>query len=131
MFDIDHFKRINDTYGHKTGDYVLENLAVIIKQNIREVDFFARYGGEEFIILLLNSSKEQTLLKAEELRKVVSEYSFKGIDQITISLGVCEYLKEDTYESITSKVDKAMYEAKENGRNRVCCFENVVQNKKI
>ncbi len=123
MFDIDHFKDVNDTYGHKTGDYILEKLASIIKSNIREDDLFARYGGEEFIIMLFNSNKQETINKADELRKLVEGYKFDVVGQVTISLGVYKFKDEDTYETITEKVDKAMYAAKKAGRNKVKYIE--------
>ena len=123
MFDIDHFKKVNDTYGHRVGDYVLETLAEIIKPNIREDDCFARYGGEEFTIMLLNSNKEETIKKAEHIRILVENFEFETVGKVTISLGVCEYIKMDTYDMIIEKVDKAMYKSKENGRNKVSCSD--------
>ena len=123
MFDIDHFKIVNDTYGHSAGDYVLETLAKIVKANIREDDCFARYGGEEFVIMLLNSTKEETIKKAEEIRVIVETYDFETVGQITISLGVYEFKEADTYEDITEKVDNAMYKSKERGRNKVSCCD--------
>ena len=123
MFDIDHFKKVNDTFGHAAGDYVLETLAKIVKNNIREDDCFARYGGEEFVIMLLNSNKEATIRKAEEIRVLVENYEFIDIGQVTISLGVYEFKEADTYEDITEKVDNAMYESKETGRNKVSYYD--------
>ncbi len=123
MFDIDYFKKVNDNYGHKTGDYVLETLSSIISGNIREGDCFARYGWEEFIIMLLNSDKEESRKKAEELRKLVENHIFGKAGQITISLGVYQLHDADNYDIITENVDKAMYKAKEGGRNRVHCCE--------
>lgn len=123
MFDIDYFKKVNDTYGHSVGDYVLETLTQVVKTNIRENDCFARYGGEEFIIMLLNSDKEETIKKAEEIRVLVENYDFETVGQVTISLGVYEFKEADTYETITEKVDKAMYKSKERGRNKVSCCD--------
>lgn len=119
MLDIDYFKKINDTYGHEKGDYVLIELVNIVKKEIRKNDVFARYGGEEFIIVM----PEMDVLKgkevAERIRKVVSNTKLDTVGTITISLGVTQHYKGDTQKTIINRVDKAMYNAKENGRNRV------------
>ncbi|NPA11177.1 MAG: diguanylate cyclase, partial [Epsilonproteobacteria bacterium] len=118
FFDIDHFKKINDTYGHDKGDVVLKKLVKIIKQNIRESDLFGRWGGEEFLIVLPNTSYEKALKKAEMLREIVAHSDLGGI-KATISLGVSEYNKGDDLDEVIKKADEALYEAKESGRNRV------------
>jgi len=121
MFDIDHFKRVNDTYGHLVGDEVLKGIAKAVKEHIRETDCFVRWGGEEFFLILPNTSKEQALILAQKLQKIVREVKHKSVDKpITISFGVCSYQENDSKESILARCDKALYEAKESGRDRVC-----------
>ena len=126
MFDIDHFKEINDNYGHQIGDNVLIELANLIKTNLRETDFFARFGGEEFMILMPETNLAYAKAKAESLRKLIEENVFKYIYRLTCSFGVVEYGKKDNLgntqdiiNSLIERVDNALYMAKENGRNRV------------
>jgi diguanylate cyclase (GGDEF)-like protein len=130
MFDIDHFKKINDKYGHHTGDVVLETLADIVKHNIRQEDFLARFGGEEFIIILTSTNELEAFNKAEELRKLIEISVFETLKDITISCGVYQFEINDTYEDVISNVDKAMYCAKESGRNKVFSFSELKQTKK-
>jgi polar amino acid transport system substrate-binding protein len=118
FFDIDHFKKINDTYGHEKGDFVLKKFAEIIKSNIRNSDYFGRWGGEEFIIILPHATYEIAFKIAEKLRKIVEKFDFDGL-HITISLGVTEYKKGDDAEKVLKKTDEALYEAKNSGRNNV------------
>jgi diguanylate cyclase (GGDEF)-like protein len=117
-FDIDHFKKINDTYGHEKGDFVLKELAKVVKENLRKNDIFGRWGGEEFLILLPNSSYEETLKVAEKLRKIIENHDFGGI-KVTVSFGVTYVKKDDNEETLLQRVDEALYEAKNNGRNQV------------
>ena len=123
MCDIDHFKRINDTYGHSIGDKVLKNLALIWKKSIRETDYIYRYGGEEFMIIAPHTTKEDGLKLAERLRKRASSYRFvvsppADYITITVSMGVSEAEPDDTILEAVNRVDKALYMAKEQGRNR-------------
>jgi diguanylate cyclase (GGDEF)-like protein len=118
FFDIDHFKDINDTYGHDAGDRVLVELSELIKSSIRADDFFARWGGEEFIIVVRVDKKRATLL-AEKLREKVEEYNFSIDRKVTCSFGVTEYKKPDTKDSMIKRVDEALYKAKNSGRNIV------------
>jgi len=119
FLDIDHFKVVNDTYGHDAGDYVLVELAKILNSTVRKGDFVARWGGEEFVITLQSTNAKQASVLAEKIRKNIQMYSFtKGGGQ-TISLGVAQYMQIDTQESFIKRVDEALYEAKESGRNRV------------
>ena len=129
MTDIDFFKSVNDTYGHAAGDLVLKTVSRIIKLQLRDYDIAGRYGGEEFAILLPFTKLEEAKMVAERLRKAVenkkidiskinTESSEKNIS-VTISLGVAEYSKEDSEETLLQNADKALYKAKENGRNRV------------
>ncbi|ACM92128.1 diguanylate cyclase/phosphodiesterase domain 1 [Nautilia profundicola AmH] len=118
FFDIDHFKNINDNYGHEKGDLVLASLARIIQKNIRSSDYFGRWGGEEFVIILPQAPYEIAYKIAEKLRKIIEQTDFDGLN-ITISLGVSEFKKGDNPEVVLKKVDEALYEAKNSGRNQV------------
>lgn len=119
MFDIDHFKKINDTYGHLVGDEILKGLAKHIQGKLRENDMFARWGGEEFVILLDQSNIKQATQKAEHLRQSIEETLLYEDIKITISLGVSDIDENSTKETVIKKTDKLLYEAKENGRNCV------------
>ncbi len=119
MFDIDHFKAVNDTYGHDVGDYVLKTTVDIIKKDIRRTDVFVRYGGEEFIIMLPEIAIEGAKLCAENTRATIEQNNFDKVKKITISVGVTMFKENDTINSITKRVDEALYRAKDNGRNRV------------
>lgn len=119
IFDVDHFKKINDTYGHPVGDKVLAELATVIRKNIRKSEIFVRWGGEEFIILLQNTSLYNATMVAEKLRKAVENHNFPHVKNITCSFGVTSLKENDTIESFIKRADQALYNAKENGRNRV------------
>ncbi|MFZ5354469.1 MAG: GGDEF domain-containing protein [Bacillota bacterium] len=119
MLDIDFFKRVNDTYGHNRGDYVLKEVVRLICSIIRQKDVFARIGGEEFSIILTDTDLKGAVSTAEKIRLMIKEYCFEGIGQITISLGVTAYEAGDSIETIFKKADEALYAAKNNGRNRV------------
>ena len=123
MLDVDHFKQINDQYGHSAGDQALKVLADGCRVTLRQTDFLARTGGEEFIALLPNTMLENAMISAERLRRHVTTKSIpsdSGIFQITISLGVTTYSAADTApEKLLKRVDEALYHAKAAGRNRV------------
>ncbi|MBD3841231.1 MAG: diguanylate cyclase [Campylobacterales bacterium] len=119
LVDIDHFKKFNDTYGHLVGDEVLVLLAKTIEKITRSTDTFARWGGEEFVIVLPNTTKENAAILAEHIRKDVEKLRHKKAGLITASFGISQFEKNDTQESMYQKCDKALYKAKENGRNRV------------
>jgi diguanylate cyclase (GGDEF)-like protein len=117
--DIDFFKDINDSYGHTVGDSILKDIVRLVKDNIRESDVFGRWGGEEFLIICPNTTKEDTLLLAEKIRQKIQDYKF-GLDiTCTMSFGVAKYETSDDEDSIFLRVDKALYIAKNTGRNRV------------
>lgn len=118
MYDIDHFKNVNDTYGHHRGDYALKTLSEVVQKSKRNADVLARIGGEEFIILLPDTKAASALLLAERIRKSVEGFLFEEIGKMTISLGVTEFIEGDTAESILKRVDSALYRAKGAGRNR-------------
>ena len=128
MIDIDFFKKVNDTYGHASGDAVLRGVASIIKSALRESDIPSRYGGEEFAVLLPYTHIEEAKIVGERLRKAVeaspipinSEDSSLTSISVTISMGLAEFDNQETGEELFERADKALYEAKESGRNRVC-----------
>jgi len=127
MFDIDHFKRINDTYGHPAGDKVLEQIAELIREHVRDSDVAGRYGGEEFAVVLSDTDKAGARMFAERLRKAVEEmdviYGDKVI-RLTISLGVADLSKPSiTHADLISWADQALYTSKKSGRNRVTVSE--------
>ncbi|MDH4944330.1 GGDEF domain-containing protein [Sulfurimonas sp. C5] len=113
LFDIDHFKMVNDNYGHDMGDKVLIELTKIIGKNIRTSDVFARWGGEEFVILLPNTGSDAAYKKAEFLREIVENNEVEYIPKITISLGVTEIALSDKERTCFKRVDTALYKAKE------------------
>ncbi|MDF2614508.1 MAG: diguanylate cyclase [Clostridia bacterium] len=119
MIDIDHFKNINDTYGHNQGDYALQELVRTVQKNIRKYDVFARFGGEEFIVVLPETDIRNAKEVAERIREAVENHKIKGIEKMTVSLGVAGFVEGDMEESIIKRADAALYEAKNNGRNRV------------
>ena len=116
FFDIDHFKKINDTYGHDFGDFVLEEIGKILKNTFRKSDIIGRWGGEEFIVVLPETKYEDALKLAEKLRKIIENHDFDGV-RITISIGVSEY--NGNFEESLKKADEALYNAKNSGRNQV------------
>lgn len=124
MIDIDHFKRFNDQYGHLVGDVVLKQTAEIIKKNTRELDLVGRYGGEEFAVLLVETDQSGASLAAERIRSAIAEKSFKAYDEnlnVTVSIGCATFPKaEADPRAIVDVADRALYEAKHAGRNRVC-----------
>ncbi len=122
MVDIDHFKKFNDTFGHDIGDEVLIEFAKTVKENIRNSDTVARWGGEEFVVLLTNTTLDDAMNVAENLRKAVSLTTHKIAGSVTASFGVTEVIKDDSIELMFKRADKALYIAKENGRNRVESF---------
>jgi len=119
FLDIDHFKAVNDTYGHGIGDKVLISLANIITSSIRTGDIAARWGGEEFMITLQATSVANATMLGEKLRVRVEEHVFEIIGKITISLGITEYINGESDEAFIKRVDEALYKAKETGRNKI------------
>lgn len=120
MLDVDHFKHINDTYGHLAGDSVLRDLAATIKKCARQSDLCFRYGGEEFLLILDDTDVNQALKIAERIRESVEThtYLYKGkIIPVTISIGASTFMQGETLDSLKERADKALYTAKESGRN--------------
>ncbi|MCV2886330.1 diguanylate cyclase [Aestuariibacter sp. AA17] len=122
IFDIDHFKQVNDKYGHNGGDLILKRIASLITQNIRENDLFGRWGGEEFLLVLASTNQENSLIVAEKLRALIEAMAveYEGyIIKVTSTLGVCEYQLGTNIEEMIKRADMCLYEGKEAGRNRV------------
>jgi len=123
LLDIDHFKGVNDTYGHSAGDKVLQQIAAIIRDNSRPIDIVARYGGEEFAVLLPGLGTRAAYLFAERLRDIVAKHPFDTGDKtinLTISGGVCKWTREsDSIQAMINEADKYLYEAKGTGRNKI------------
>jgi diguanylate cyclase (GGDEF)-like protein/PAS domain S-box-containing protein len=119
MLDLDHFKSVNDRFGHAAGDMVLKSVADMIKGRIRKTDYFARWGGEEFIILLPETSVEYAAGLAEELRERLSSMTLPEVGRVTASFGVASYRTLDTIDTILMRADSMLYEAKDAGRNCV------------
>lgn len=120
MFDIDHFKSVNDTYGHDIGDHVLRELSALVKSKLREYDTFARWGGEEFLILIPEISLEDSYRKADDIRREIESNVFINDRIITSSFGITSYNVGDKKDDVLKRVDEALYDAKRTGRNKIC-----------
>jgi two-component system chemotaxis response regulator CheY len=128
ILDIDHFKQVNDTYGHLSGDAVLRQLGTILSSAVRSSDHVGRYGGEEFLGFLPETDCQGAMVQAERIRKQVEDFIFEieGNQKlkVTISIGVTSFIADkDTAETFLSRADEALYKAKQAGRNRVACQE--------
>ncbi len=123
MLDIDHFKQVNDTYGHQTGDAVLIETARLIRACLRESDYVIRYGGEEFLACLPKTPLHTAADIADGLRRRIAEHIFSTAGQITVSIGIAEYAYGESRETYIRRADKQLYAAKQSGRNRVCFEE--------
>nr|WP_284041588.1 sensor domain-containing diguanylate cyclase [Halomonas olivaria] len=120
LFDVDHFKQINDTYGHSLGDDVLVSLARLVESSLRGCDNLGRWGGEEFVVLATHSDLEAAVGLAERLRSLVATLHVNGLEQlITVSIGVAIWRPGDSCKSLMARADAAMYRAKRSGRNRI------------
>jgi diguanylate cyclase (GGDEF)-like protein len=126
MIDIDHFKDYNDRYGHLVGDAILKEVSKSIKENIRQIDLIGRYGGEEFSIVLTETDKEKAQFVAERIRQAIEYKSIRVYDEdlkVTVSIGICEYPADGkNARELFDKADAALYQAKQEGRNRVCVY---------
>jgi len=134
VIDIDDFKAVNDTYGHLVGDEVLKEFVTVLKKYIREDDLLARWGGEEFLLALVMDNVEDVLHRVETIRKAVSEFNFQKVNHLTASFGIawkvdCEC---DDLNTMLQRADKALYKAKNNGKNRVILKKlEIIDNKCI
>lgn len=127
FFDIDHFKNINDTYGHDTGDIVLQKIAETIHNSLRTGDTLARWGGEEMITSLLGANEKDAAIKAEKIREKIEAITFPEIPDlhVTISLGIASFEKDMTFSELVKRADNAVYFAKNNGRNKVVTYSEI------
>jgi len=130
MIDIDHFKRVNDTYGHQTGDAVLKGISKILKQHLRRSDYACRYGGEEMALVLTQTSMDGANNTAERIRDKIQKETFVYDEKeihVTVSIGVSEFAVGMNRPQLIELADKSLYEAKHSGRNRVCCMQAASQ----
>ena len=125
IIDIDHFKNINDTYGHNVGDIILKELANILKENIRETDFVGRWGGEEFLVILPRTNERNAVITAENLRKTIENHKFHNNIKVTASFGVCECKTNNPIKCLIH-ADKALYNAKNSNRNCVRTYSESI-----
>ncbi|WP_438969941.1 sensor domain-containing diguanylate cyclase [Methylophaga sp.] len=126
MYDLDHFKKINDNFGHNAGDAVLLKVAELVRDNIRDVDMASRWGGEEFLVLMPEADIDEAKVVAEKLRKVIAEHPFEEVKSVTASFGVTQFVADESPESFLKRVDDAMYLAKQQGRN---CVETIIEHR--
>ena len=119
IIDIDHFKRVNDAYGHLCGDAVLVAVGRLLRAAMRKEDLGARFGGEEFVIVTPFTTRDHMYLTAEKLRKNIAEYDFSPVVQLTVSIGCTAYVAGENWENLVQRADMALYEAKHSGRNAV------------
>ena len=119
ILDLDHFKKVNDKFGHLVGDMVLVEIGNILKNNVRESDTVGRWGGEEFLIILPQTNLTNSLIVAEKIRAEVEKMQFPEVMHITCSLGAATFRKGDNKDKLLFRADMAMYDAKDGGRNRV------------
>lgn len=124
ILDIDHFKRVNDNFGHQTGDSVLVEFAAILKSSVRNTDTVGRWGGEEFLIICPETDTKGALSLAENIRNKIEEHSFKTVGRVTASIGVSTFTAGDKEKDMIGRADTCLYKAKESGRNRVICTLN-------
>ncbi|MBE3675372.1 diguanylate cyclase [Pseudoalteromonas paragorgicola KMM 3548] len=123
VIDVDHFKSINDRFGHTAGDITLQVISKALQKSVRKSDFIARYGGEEFVLLMPGVSLENATLPLDKVRKVIKNIPFKFREkqiEITISVGATQFKKGDTLLKAFDRADDALYEAKNSGRDRLC-----------
>lgn len=130
LLDIDHFKEVNDRYGHLYGDEVLLLLARLMTRSFRHEDLLFRYGGEEFAAVLVNVDLDGAERLLQRFRKAVAEYAFPRLEPKTVSIGLTA-LAETDVDRVVMRADKALYYAKHNGRDQVCCYEKLIANKKL
>jgi len=128
MLDIDHFKNINDYYGHATGDDVLRRFGEVLSERLRPYDVAARWGGEEFVVLADGATLDNARMLAEQIRESVASTPFSPVPRVTVSIGVADYQPDESGDDLLRRADKALYGAKRNGRNRVIAAENAQTN---
>lgn len=131
IVDIDHFKKVNDLFGHVCGDEVLLSLAQKLEGDFRSTDFVFRFGGEEFVIIMEATTRADAFRKLNDFRMEIAATKFPLVGSITISLGFTKAANEDFEQLILERADKALYYAKDNGRNSVYCYEHLVEEGKL
>ncbi|WP_155834689.1 sensor domain-containing diguanylate cyclase [Leptolyngbya sp. PCC 6406] len=119
LIDIDYFKKINDTYGHDVGDRVLIRVAQVLQKELRKTDLVSRWGGEEFLVILTAYSIDEISETAERLRQMLADYEYSEVKQVTASFGVALKQVDEEFEALIKRADKALYQAKQQGRNQV------------
>jgi len=119
MFDVDHFKRVNDTFGHDAGDGVLREISTITARQLRASDVLARWGGEEFLVLAPHTDMRQARMLAQRVRQGIGRHAFPKVGHVTASFGVAQHIAGEPADEFVSRADAALYRAKENGRDRV------------
>lgn len=124
LVDIDNFKSINDTHGHDVGDDIITALAILLDQNLRSTDSVARWGGEEFMVLTIESDLPKAKVVAEKLVKAIRGMDFSVVGKVSVSIGVAVIEVGDSIETISKRADQALYEAKNDGRDRFACYES-------
>ena len=126
MLDLDHFKNINDTFGHQAGDLMLHTIGEILLREVRKSDTACRYGGEEFLLVLYDTSLNDAMARAEHIRKKISHEKFRFATEtttITASLGLAIYPQDgQSMDELIKAADKALYQSKKNGRNRLTVY---------
>lgn len=127
IFDIDHFKHVNDEFGHLIGDEVLLMFAQLMRQSVRETDPIFRFGGEEFVGVFECAKSEDVIFILERFRNKVEQFNFPQVGKITVSIGYSEIQGFDTSSQIIDRADSSLYFAKNNGRNQVACFEQLLE----
>lgn len=126
MIDVDNFKKVNDVFGHNIGDVVLKNIAEIVIGNVRETDTIVRWGGEEIMIFLKNTSLQSAFNISEKIRKSVESFVFDKVNNVTISLGVAEYIENETFDSWFKRVDFCLLRAKNLGKNCTITWDGTI-----
>lgn len=122
LFDIDHFKKVNDTYGHLVGDQVLSLIANLVEENLKHKDYIGRFGGEEFVVILSETPMTQSVVMASSLLKIIENVALivDGIQvKVTVSMGLTPCKKNELFADVYARVDKLLYAAKQGGRNRI------------
>jgi len=119
MYDVDHFKRVNDTHGHRAGDSILYNLTQVVKNSLRDIDIVGRYGGEEFLVIMPSTLLSDAIEVAQRVCETVSNHKFNQIEQLTISVGLVELGRDETMDMLFTRADRLLYRSKDSGRNRV------------
>lgn len=131
ILDLDFFKKINDTFGHIYGDEVLLMFAQMMMMNFRSTDLLFRFGGEEFVVICEPAEKDMIMQVLERFRKKIEEHKFSQVKQVTVSIGFARIRSGDFAPTVIEKADKALYYAKEHGRNRVCNYEDLIDSAMI